>query len=146
MADLNVYQELREEISNWANSDEGKKNKWTEWLLFTPDLLHLLNKLITDNRVDAKEKIKLSTAITYFKSPIDMIPEAVHGVVGFVDDIAVAAYVLNSVVDNTEAGIVQSHWAGEGDILDVIKQILNVADEMVGSEFWKIIKGTVNIE
>lgn len=34
------------------------------------------------------------------------------------------------------------HWAGDGDVLNVIQQIIEVADEMVGSGLWsKIRKG-----
>jgi hypothetical protein len=36
---------------------------------------------------------------------------------------------------------VLKHWAGEEDLLDLIKRILKVADEMVGSGLWRKAKG-----
>ena len=134
------YQNLRAKFKKWASSEEGKVNKWTEYLLSAPDLFHLMCKLSIDKDVPVKEKAKLAGAIAYFVSPIDLIPEAFVGPIGYVDDIALAAYVLNSIVDSAGPDIVKKHWAGEQDVLKVIKHILEVADEMVGSGLWKKLK------
>jgi hypothetical protein len=49
--------------------------------------------------------------------------------------------VLNSLINKTSPEIVQRHWAGDKDILDLVQQILQVAEEMVGSGLWaKILK------
>jgi len=66
-------------------------------------------------------------------------PRSFHflATVGYVDDIALAAYVLNSIVNETDPSVVQKQWAGDGDVLDAIKHILKVANEMVGSGLWK---------
>lgn len=141
MAEQNsdYYQELREKFRKWMQSEEGKTNKWSEYLMFAPDLFHLLCKLAVDKDVPVKEKAKLAIAIAYFVSPIDIIPEAIVGPAGYIDDIALSAYVLNSIVNQTNPEIVQQHWAGDGDVLKIIKHILEVADEMVGAGLWKRI-------
>lgn len=131
-------------MRKWLESDEGKKNKFAEYLMFAPDLFHLLCKLSLDPEVPVKEKAKLAGAIAYFVSPVDLISEALTGPIGYVDDIAVAAVVLNSIVNNTDKTIVQRHWAGDGDVLKVIQQIIEVADEMVGSGLWSKIKKGFN--
>jgi uncharacterized membrane protein YkvA (DUF1232 family) len=53
-----------------------------------------------------------------------------------VDDIAVAAYVLHSVVNSTDAEVLREHWAGDEDVLQVIRSVLAVADRMIGSGLW----------
>jgi uncharacterized membrane protein YkvA (DUF1232 family) len=40
---------------------------------------------------------------------MDLIPEAMLGPAGYVDDVALAAYVLNSIVNTTEASVVTKH-------------------------------------
>jgi len=137
------YQQLRVKIHKWAESKAGKSNKWTEYILIAPDFFHLLCKLALDPEVPGKEKAKLAGAIAYFISPIDLIPEALLGPVGYVDDVALSAYVLNSIVNNTSPEVVQKHWAGESDVLEVIKRVLAVADQMVGSGLWKKVKGLI---
>ena len=138
------YQQLRAKFKAWIQTDEGKENKWAEYLLATPDLFHLLCKLSIDKDVPIKEKAKLAGAIAYFVSPIDLIPEALVGPIGYVDDISLAAFVLNQVVNNTDPEVVRKHWAGEGDVLELIKHILAKADEMVGSGLWMKLKNMIN--
>ena len=129
---LDFYQKLREKIRKWIKSDKGKAHRWADYLLFAPDLFHLLCKLSIDPEVPAKEKAKLFAAIAYFISPVDCMPEAILGPIGYLDDIVVAAIVVNSLINNTGPEIVKRHWAGDEDVLIVIKHILEVADKMVG--------------
>jgi len=137
--DSDFYQDLRQRIRRWLDR-EGGANKWSEYVLLAPDLFHLLCKLSMDPEVPVKHKAKLAAAIAYFVSPIDLMPEAIMGPTGYVDDIALSAYVLNSIINSTDAEIVTKHWAGESDLLGVIQQILKIADEMVGSGLWKKLK------
>lgn len=137
---MDFYEKIRENMREWMKTKEGKENKFGEYLLFAPDLLHLLCKLSLDSDVPAKEKAKLATVIAYFISPVDLIPEAVLGPVGYADDIALAAYVLNGMINKVDPEIVKRNWAGDSDVLDVIQQILKVADEMVGSGLFAKIK------
>ena len=117
---------------------------WAGYLLVAPDLFHLLCKLTLDKEVPAKEKAKLAIVIAYFVSPLDLIPEAVVGPVGYIDDIVLSAYVLNSIISKTNPEVVIKHWAGDQDVLEVIQEILKVADEMVGSGLWRKLKGLVD--
>ncbi len=141
MEQEDFYQSFRKKMQYWEKSEDGKANKYVEILMFGPDLFHLLCKLTMDDDVSVTDKAKLGAAIAYFISPIDLIPEALLGPVGYVDDIAVAAYVLNGIVNNSSPEVVRKHWAGDEDVLKVIKQILEVADKMVGSGLMKKLRG-----
>jgi len=140
---IDFYQQVRIKIRTWLESKEGKQHKWAEYLMFAPDLFHLLCKLSLDPEVPSKEKAKLAGAIAYFILPVDLIPEALTGPIGYADDIALAAYVLHNIVNNTNEDIVRKHWAGDGDVLKIIQKILKVADEMVGSGLWRKVKRIV---
>ena len=137
------YQNMRENIRSWLAS-KGKGYKYADYLLFAPDLFHLLCRLALDKRVPPAQKAKLAGAIAYFISPIDLIPEAILGPIGYVDDIALAAYVLNSIINSGHGEIAEELWAGEDNLLSVIQRIIEVADSMVGSGMWKRIKQLVN--
>jgi len=140
------YQKLRKKIRNWIQTEDGKSNKWSEYLMAAPDLFHLLCKLSIDKEVPVKEKTKLVAAITYFISPVDLVPELILGPIGYVDDIALSAYVLNSLINKTNSEIVKKHWAGDKDILTLISKTLEISDEMVGGKWKKIIKKFENYE
>lgn len=142
MSNDDFYKKLRIKIRDWLKSDEGKNNKFAEYLMFAPDLFHLLCKLSIDKDVPAVEKAKLVGAIAYFVAPVDLIPEVLSGPLGYVDDIALAAYVLNSLVNNIDEEIVKRHWVGDENVLNLIQQILSVAETMLGGGIWEKLRKT----
>jgi len=135
------YQKLRKTLRDWLQTNEGKNYKWADYLLFAPDLFHVLCKVVADKDTSPGDRAKIAGAIAYFISPIDLLPEAILGPIGYADDIALAAYVLNHVVNKSGPEIVQRHWAGDEDVLKVISRILEVADQMIGSGLWKKLRG-----
>jgi uncharacterized membrane protein YkvA (DUF1232 family) len=134
------YKKIRKEINNWLESNTGKNKQWNEYILLAPDLFHLLTKLSVDKEIPESKKVKLYAAIAYFISPIDLIPEAIFGPVGFLDDIALSAYVLNDIINNVDPKIVKRNWAGDKDILVLIKTIVANANNFLGSGIVKKIK------
>jgi Uncharacterized conserved protein len=138
--EMDFYQKLRIKFKEWLATDEGQTSKWAEYLMFAPDLFHLLCKLAMDKEVPAADKAKIAAAIGYFILPIDLLPEALLGPLGFADDVVVAAWVLNDTVNRIDQDIVRSYWAGEEDVLQVIQHIIAAADQMLGSGLWNKIK------
>ncbi len=139
MSDLDFYQQLRNRFKKWIETDEGKNYKFAEYLLAAPDLFHLMCKLSLDKSVDVKHKAMLAGAVAYFVSPIDLIPEAIVGPLGYVDDIGLAAFVLRKIIEENPQPVVE-HWAGDGDILLLVQKILDIADQMVGKGLWNKVK------
>ena len=137
---VDFYQKLRKDIKQWVNKNLDKDNKWSDYILLVPDIFHLLCKLSIDKDVPAGKKVKLVGAIAYFISPIDLIPEGIVGPIGYLDDIAVSAYILNDLVNEVDPQIIRKHWAGEKDILDLVKTILVNADKMIGGRLWQKIR------
>ena len=58
-------------------------------------------------------KQKVGAAIAYFISPVDLIPEGLVGPAGYIDDVALAAYVLNSILNSVGPEVLEDHWAGD---------------------------------
>jgi len=134
------YKKLRADVKSWLSKNLDTESKWSDYVLAAPDLFHLLCKLSVDNDIPSNKKFKLLAGIAYFISPIDLLPEAFLGPVGYLDDIAVTAYIINDLVNDVDPQIVRKHWAGEEDILNLIKTILANADSMIGSKLWNRIK------
>lgn len=134
------YQYLRHRIKEWAGSKEGQDNKWLEYVLLVPDFFHLLVKLSLDPGVPRPDKTKLALVIAYFISPVDLIPEIIFGPFGYIDDLALAAYALNNLINKTSPDLVVKYWSGDDDVLDAIQRIIYYADEMLGSGLWKKLR------
>lgn len=133
------YQALRARIASWLER-KGKGFKHAQILLLAPDLFHLLTRLLFDARIPSSEKATLGATIAYFVSPIDLLPEALLGPAGYVDDVALAAFVLSRLINAGHGAVASEHWAGDGDLFEAIRRVLEIADEMVGSGLWQRLK------
>lgn len=133
------YKRLRSRVRRWFEAG-GKSAPWADYVLLAPDLFHLMCRLMVDRDVPRAQKARLATAIAYFISPVDLLPEAVLGPVGLLDDVVLAAYVLHQVVNHTEPAVLRRHWAGGQDVLALVQEILRRADEIVGERLWRRVK------
>lgn len=138
------YQKMRTDIRVWLEKKSGQSSKWSEYVLLAPDLFHLLVKLAMDKDMPSSEKAKIAGALAYFISPIDLIPEGLFGPLGYLDDVALAAYVINSVVKNCGPELVERHWAGDKDVFALVRQIIDVAADMLGNKIWDKLKKMVS--
>jgi uncharacterized membrane protein YkvA (DUF1232 family) len=130
------YKRVRRQVHGWAQ-EKGAGHKYAEYILVAPDLVHLLVRMTLDDRVDTKSKAKLGAALAYFVSPIDLIPEALLGPIGYTDDVAVACLALNAVLNEPgHREVAREHWQGDGDLLELIQRVLGVANEMLGAKIW----------
>ena len=85
------------------------------FLMFLPNMVVLLGRMLKDVRVPTAEKALFLAAIVYVISPLDFIPD-VFPFIGQVDDIYVVALTLLRLLNRTDAEIVREHWSGGGDI------------------------------
>jgi len=133
------YKKLRKQIDDFL----ARRNfEYADLLLLVPDFFHLLYKLMRDPRVPGEKKLKLAAVLAYFITPLDILPEAVLGPIGYMDDLALAAYVLNDFINQGDLDIIYEHWAGRSDVLASIQNILTVADHYLGKGLWNRIKKT----
>lgn len=137
---MDFYTVLRSRINEWLKSGDGIKYRWGNILMLAPDLFHLAYKLSRDPNVPATEKAKMVALLAYFISPIDLIPEAMFGPIGFIDDVILAIYALNGLINKTHPDIVRHHWAGDGNILELIQKVLTAAEKIVGRGIWNRLK------
>ena len=133
------YRRLRRTVRIWAGGEQSQANRYADYILASPDLFMLLVRLTQDDRVSRAHKSKMAGAVAYFINPLDLVPEIILGPAGLIDDVALAAYVLHDLLNNTDPAVVREHWEGDADILDLIQQILETADTMVGGPIWRRI-------
>ena len=134
------YDRVRTTIHDYVGRKSSTLGKTAEFLLLVPDVFILLWRLTTDGRVGGKDKVLLGSAIAYYIFPFDIIPEAIVGPIGYLDDLVFGVYVLNKVLKDTDPSILREHWSGSSDVLDSIQRVLNAADQLVGKEFLGRIK------
>ena len=89
--------------------------KTGEYLLLAPDVFVLLWRLVNDPRVNAKNKVVLGSGLAYFLFPLDIMPEAFFGPIGYLDDLVFAVLLLKKMLADTDVAILREHWSGSED-------------------------------
>jgi uncharacterized membrane protein YkvA (DUF1232 family) len=134
------YDRIRNTIQRYVEGKGKVLGKTAEFLLLVPDVFILLWRLTSDSRVNGKDKVLLGSAVAYYVMPFDLIPEALVGPVGYMDDLVFGVYVLNKVLGSVDASILREHWSGSEDVLDTIQNVLNAAESLVGKDLLGRIK------
>jgi len=88
-----------------------------ELLRALPDLGRLLARLVADPVLPRPVKLALAAALVYFASPIDLIPDFIP-LVGYLDDLLIAALVVDGVLNWVDRPLVLKYWPGTPDSLD----------------------------
>lgn len=128
---IDFYNKLRAKLVQFLNSKKGKNNKFTKYLLFAPDLFHLLVKTMMDSSVDAKSKALLGGGIAYFILPLDLLPEGLIGFGGFMDDIVIATIIINTLINKLGSDVLEKHWSGDEQLLNVLQKVSETSDQVV---------------
>jgi uncharacterized membrane protein YkvA (DUF1232 family) len=134
------YDRIRNTIQRYIDNKGALVGKTAAFLLLVPDVFILLWRLTSDARVNGKDKVLLGSAVAYYVMPFDLLPEAILGPVGYLDDLVFGVYVLNKILGSVDASILREHWSGTDDVLDTIQNVLNAAESLVGAELVGRIK------
>jgi uncharacterized membrane protein YkvA (DUF1232 family) len=137
---LDFYQSFRNKINDSLGERlksektfDKASAKIVEYLAVLPDLFHLGVRLTFDSKIPAQNKGALLAAIIYVVSPIDLIPDAIP-VAGWVDDLVAITLALSAFFDNEDEytkSAIKRYWAGEDDVFDLVRHILNIAEEAI---------------
>jgi len=102
------------------------------WLL--PDIFRMLTNLLDDGRVNSESRRKICIALAYFITPFEVIPKAIHGPEGYLDQVYLCLKTIENLKEGISEMILDSAWDGEGEILEIISQELPFITENIGSE------------
>lgn len=99
----------------------------TDALLVLPNIIKLVARLLRDPRVPRRSKVALGLAAAYVASPIDFIPAAILPIVGWVDDVILIMYAIDSLVQRAGPEIVEEHWDGPVDLLGLVRDVVGMS-------------------
>lgn len=101
-----------------------------EYALLAPRLVRLVWRLTRDPRVPARTKALLFVLVGYLASPVDLIPDFIPGI-GQLDDLVIAAFALDQILNRVPDEVVREHWDGDEDVLQIVRQILDISTSFV---------------
>ena len=138
---LSFYDRLREKIIHAVEKRrEGRGGKLTEGavraLLLVPDVFILLARLALDKNVPASTRALIGGALAYFVLPVDLLPEAILGGAGFMEDLVLASAVLSQAFGGDLEPYARKHWSGSEDLRVVIRDISETAQSLLGQNLY----------
>lgn len=135
------YDRVRRGVHDFIARRGSTAGKASDYLLLAPDVFMLLVRLARDSRVSGKNKVLLGTGIAYYIFPLDVMPEAILGPMGWMDDLLFGVYILSRLLLDTDVAVLREHWSGREDLLSMIRRVIGAADEMgVPSKFVNRVK------
>ncbi|HRH43426.1 MAG TPA: YkvA family protein [Pyrinomonadaceae bacterium] len=120
------------------------KDRMKGFLMFLPNMVVLLGRLLKDARVPTVEKALFVAAIVYVISPLDFIPD-VFPFIGQVDDVYVVALTLLRLVNRTDESVVREHWSGGGDIVSLVDSVAGLAPALLPKRVSRVLSSQVEM-
>ncbi len=120
------------------------KGRMHNFLMFLPNMVMLLGRLLKDNRVPIAERALFAAAIVYVISPLDFIPD-IFPFIGQVDDLYVVALVLLRLVNRSDETVVREHWSGGGDIIALADSIAGLAPKILPKRISRVLTARVEL-
>lgn len=97
-----------------------------------PDLAVLMGRVLLDQRVPRRLRVKLAVVLAYITSPLDILPEAVLGPLGMAEDLVLLLYAINKTLTEVDQRILLEHWSGRPGLLDSLREFSRVLGGMFG--------------
>jgi uncharacterized membrane protein YkvA (DUF1232 family) len=120
------------------------RGRMGNFLMFLPNLVKLLGRLLKDARVPAAEKALFLGAIIYLIMPIDLIPDILP-FIGQVDDIYLIALSLLRLVSRTDERVVRQHWSGGGDVVALADSIASIAPALLPKRVTRVLTSKIEM-
>lgn len=95
-----------------------------------PNVVKLLTRLVRDPRVPRRSKLLVGGMLAYLASPVDFVPDFIP-IVGLADDMLLAVYAVNHLIDKAGEEVVLEHWDGPADLLEMVRSVLDSVGQLV---------------
>lgn len=104
----------------------AEKGLLNDIIMFIPNLVTLLYRLMADARVQFQEKAIFLATIAYVVSPIDFMPDFIP-FLGQVDDILLISLIMLRFMETAGHDMVEEYWDGSAGLLDMFKKTLGLS-------------------
>jgi len=138
---LSFYDGLRERIVAAVEKKGGKLGSGAvKALLLVPDIFVLLVRIALDPQVPGSARALVGGAIAYFVLPIDLMPEAILGGAGYLEDLVLATAVLAHAFSGELEPYARKHWSGPDDVRKVIADVTGTAQNLLGVNLYERLR------
>lgn len=109
---------------------QAEQTSLKEYAFLAPRLVKLVWRLMRDPRVPPRAKATLFMLGGYLASPVDILPDFIPGL-GQLDDLVLAAFALDQILNRVPDEVVRDHWDGDEDVLEVVRTVLDISTAFI---------------
>ena len=120
------------------------KSRMSNFLMFLPNMVKLLSKLLIDGRVPVAEKALFAAALVYVVVPLDLIPD-IFPFIGQVDDLYLVALTLLRLLNRSDENVLREHWDGGGDIVKLADSIAGIAPLLLPKRVTRVLSSKLEM-
>lgn len=130
---LSGYDRMRRRILTAVEKRGGRLGSdVVRVLLLVPDIFLLLVRLALDREVPAPARAAIAGILAYFLMPVDLLPEAILGGAGYLDDVALAAALLAQAFGGELEPYARKHWSGPAELREVLRDVSEAGQRLLG--------------
>ncbi len=138
---LSFYDRLRKNILQGVEKHGGKlPGDAVKMLLLVPDVFILMVRLTLDKSVPRGARAMIGGALAYFILPFDLLPEAILGPIGYMDDLVLGVAVLSQVFGGELEPYARKHWSGPEDLRKVLADVTQASQALLGVSLYGRLK------
>ena len=134
---INEINKIVDVYSKGRSFAEGKIPEgimsFKDYIFILPDIVALIYRLLKDKRVPVKTKLIISAAVSYITFPTDLIPNKIP-FLGTIDEIGVAFFAINKIINDVEIHVILENWSGKNDIIFVMKNLVEYIINFTGAK------------
>ena len=137
------YDKLRKKVRSYVERKGDSLGKVADYLLLAPDVFILLWRLVNDPRVGSGNKVLLGIGVAYYVFPLDLMPEAIMGPTGYVEDLVLGVLILAKILNDTDVEVLEDNWSGDGELLVMMRNVVDSAENLVPQDIMDRIRRVV---
>ena len=124
-----MYTSSREYV---VNHIPDKAKDYKDYIMFLPDIVALIFRLLKDNRVPMKTKAVVGASLGYVVCPFDILPDKIP-FVGALDDLSVIFFALNRIINDVDINVILENWQGENEFVVILRKTVEFFSGFTGA-------------
>lgn len=109
-----------------------KAQSYRDYIMFIPDIVALIFRLLKDSRVPIKTKAVVGASLVYVSCPFDILPDKIP-FIGALDDISVVFFALNRIINDVDIDIILENWQGKNEFVVILRKTVDFFSGFTGA-------------
>lgn len=109
-----------------------KAKDYKDYIMFIPDIVALIFRLLKDPRVPVKTKAVVGASLAYVSCPFEILPDKIP-FIGALDDISIVFFALNRIINDVDINVILENWQGKNEFVVILRKSVDFLSGFTGA-------------